>query len=143
VPESATHLSLVQDIVDYIENRFSVLAGLIVLTDLPTSERADKPPRVGGYAPDVYAAEVPRTTVLIGEAKTADDLTTSHSRDQIAAFLKFLSYQQRGILVLAVPWQCVPAARIVLASARRSLNCDSSRVETVVLDGIVTPKVNS
>lgn len=143
MPESAEHLSLVQDIVDYIQNRFGGLAGLIVLTDLPTSARADKPPRIDGFAPDVYATEVPRTTVLIGEAKTADDLTTAHSRDQIVAFLKFLSYQQRGVLVLAVPWQCVPAARIVLTSAKRSLTCDANSVETVVLDGIKTPKVNS
>jgi hypothetical protein len=108
---------------------------MVVLADLPTSNCSDKPPRVGGYSPDIYATEVPRTMVLVGEAKTSEDLTTDHTRQQIAAFLKFLQFQERGIFVLAVPWQCVPSAQIVIASARRGLDSDSNRVEVVVLDG--------
>jgi len=136
VPESAVHISLVEEILDYAQHRFNGSPGVMILADLPTTPSSEKPPRVGGYAPDVYATEVPRATVLIGEAKSQEDLTTPHSRDQIVAFLKFLRYQQRGIFVLAVPWHCFPSAQIVIATARRCLDLDSNTIEVVVLDGL-------
>ncbi len=136
MPESAEHLALVAHIVRHIEREFRASSGLVILTDLPESKPQDKPPRVGGYAPDVYAVDVPCTFAVIGEAKTADDLPSTHSRDQIRAFLEFLRFKQRGILVLAVPWQCVASAQIVVSSVRRSVSGNLDHIQVVILDGI-------
>lgn len=136
MPESAEHLSLVDHIIRYIDQEFSGTAGLVVLADLPRSSIQEKPPRVGGYAPDVYAIDVPCTLAIIGEAKTSDDLDCLHSRNQIRAFLEFLRFKKQGILILAVPWQCVASARSMVKDIKRTLPIEIERISIVVLDGI-------
>lgn len=134
MPESSQHLNLVETIVNYIEVRFKPLKSMVVLCDLPSTVGRDRPPRVGGFAPDVYATDAPTTVTVIGEAKTAEDLATAHSRQQIEAFLDYLKYQKLGVFVLAVPPFCSATARIVIESAKRSMELKSSAVEIVILD---------
>jgi type IV pilus biogenesis protein CpaD/CtpE len=134
VPESSQHIRLVEALVNYIEVRYKPLKSMIILSDLPKTVGGDRPPRVGGYAPDVYATDAPTTITVIGEAKTAEDLVTSHSRQQIEAFLDYLRYQKSGVFVLAVPFFSSATARIVVESAKRAAGVKSSEIETVILD---------
>jgi hypothetical protein len=84
----------------------------------------------------VYAEDAPRTAVVIGEAKTIQDLQTSHSRLQIAAFLRFLAAQQNGVFVLAVPWPAVATAQVIVGLELREL--EPQHVKVVISDGYET-----
>ncbi len=92
--ESNKHTALVHIIIDHIQRSFADKLALAILNDLSTARHAEKPSRIGGFVPDVYAFDAPLTTVIIGEAKTADDLETEHSQKQLIAFLSFLGQQR-------------------------------------------------
>ncbi len=92
---------------------------IIVYVDLPESLPSDKPPAIDGYYPDLYCAAVDGQPVYVGEAKTVNDLESRHSRDQLAAYLRFLSVRGTGSLVVAVPWRAVPSARSLVRSIQR------------------------
>lgn len=134
MPESSQHLHLVEALVSYIEVKYKPLKSMIILYDLPSTVGGDRPPRIGGYAPDVYATDAPTTVTVIGEAKTAEDLVTPHSRQQIQAFLDYLRYQKSGVLVLAVPLFSSATARIVVESAKRAAQVNSNEIEIIILD---------
>ncbi|RUW94395.1 hypothetical protein [Mesorhizobium sp. M7A.F.Ca.US.010.02.1.1] len=133
MPESATHASLVQAVIAYVEREFGDLADIAVREDAVRPLRGERPPRVEGYVPDVYATDVPTTTTIIGEAKTKRDLETEHSRRQISAFLSYLSNTPRGVFVLSVPWTAGAIARRLVAEINYPFKGAATR--TVVLDG--------
>ena len=130
--ESSKHASLVQIIINYIGREHSHVTGLGIVNDLSSPLHAEKPNRIEGFVPDVYAFDAPLTTVIIGEAKTPDDLETERSKKQITAFLSFLGHQQAGIFILAVPWQLKRRADSLVAALRAASGAAS--VKTVTLD---------
>jgi hypothetical protein len=130
VPESRDHLELVQTIVSYVTSAWKTCAAMAILTDLPARPAASRPPRIAGYVPDVYAADVPTTQVIIGEAKTLDDLETEHARRQLWAFLEFLEQQKCGTLIVAVPWQ----ARATAHNMTKRMGASKTRV--IILDHV-------
>jgi hypothetical protein len=135
VAESSQHLKLVNLILQYFEARWISTGGFVVLSDCSNRIGDDnKPPRIGGYSPDVFGKDVPLTVMAIGEAKTSDDLTRAHSREQLGAYLAHLSYQPKGVLVLAVPCFFAASARTVVESAKRSVGLTSEEIEIVVLE---------
>lgn len=131
--ESLEHLKLVRAILWYISREHSEVSYLATLHDLPGLIRGEKPPRISGFAPDVYAVDAPRTVTIVGEAKTVRDLESEHSRKQIRAFIAFLKDKERGVFVLAVPWQAVPRARGIVKGLAQEM--ESLATELVVLDG--------
>lgn len=132
--ESVKHTALVQAIISYIGREHMHLTGLGVINDLSSPLHAEKPHRIDGFVPDVYAFDAPLTTVIIGEAKTQDDLETDRSRRQIAAFLTFLSQQATGIFIIAVPWQVKRRATTIVQALQAQTGAVS--VQTVTLDDI-------
>lgn len=129
--ESAEHLQLVCRILRFVETNFPP-DRFIVCCDNPGS--SDKPPRLSGFVPDVFATDAPRTTVVVGEAKTAADLQTAHSQRQITEFVRFVAAQQRGVFLLAVPWQASFMARRFLDLVQ--IDWKLSNPTLVILDGI-------
>ena len=132
--ESSTHTNLVQLIVTYIRREHKQVTALGIIDDLPDLLHAEKPNRVGGFVPDVYAFDAPLTTVIIGEAKTTADLETDHSKRQLCAFLTHLSHQEAGILILAVPWQAKRRAQAIIEMLRAETGAAS--VQAVTLDDV-------
>jgi hypothetical protein len=132
--ESIQHTALVQIIIKYIAREHAQIAALGVVNDLSSPLHAEKPNRIDGFVPDVYAFDAPLTTIIIGEAKTRDDLETEHSRKQITAYLSFLGHQQTGIFILAVPWQAKRRASAIIETLRLATGAES--VKTVTLDDI-------
>jgi hypothetical protein len=132
--ESNTHSALVKIIISYIGREHSQLAALGIVNDLSAPLGAEKPNRIEGFVPDVYAFDAPLTTVIIGEAKTQADLETEHSKKQIAAYLSFLRHQTTGIFILAVPWQAKRRASAIVSSLSEALG--ASDVKTVTLDDL-------
>lgn len=127
------HASLVQAIVAFAERELGELADIAVREDALRPLRGEKPPRVEGYTPDVYATNIPTTRTLIGEAKTRIDLETEHSGQQIGAFLRYLSHTTGGIFVLAVPLIAGATARRLVTELATPL--DNAVPLLVVLDG--------
>lgn len=134
--ESSYHLRLVERILLYVKESYDGLYSLALLHDMPAMIGAEKPPRVHGFVPDVYAVDVPLTTMIIGEAKTSQDLLTEHSRKQIGAFLSHLEGQKRGVFVLSVPWGSARAGQSLVKSICRSHGSDQTKVQVVILDGV-------
>jgi hypothetical protein len=132
--ESSNHAALVQIIIKYIGREHAQIAALGMVNDLSSPLRAEKPNRIEGFVPDVYAFDAPLTTVIIGEAKTQDDLETERSRKQITAFLLHLCHQPVGIFILAVPWQAKRRATAIVKSLRAET--DATSVKAVTLDDI-------
>jgi hypothetical protein len=117
--ESSTHTELVRRLVSWVGQRISEDHLSMIYADLPEALPANKPPRIAGFCPDVYGAADDGRSVYVGEAKTATDLDTRRSREQISAYLRFLAPDNAGRLVIAVPWHCVPAARSLVRSLQR------------------------
>ena len=129
--ESLNHLELVDRMIGYVEREYRPAYELVIFHDKPSVIGGEKPPRIGGYQPDLYATDTPVSIIILGEAKTEDDLETEHSRNQLIAYLRFLAWQPRGVLVLAVPWQASATATNVLWRLQRDHN--ALNVQTVVL----------
>ena len=132
--ESSKHSALVQIIISYIGREHAQIAALGIVNDLSSPLHAEKPSRIDGFVPDVYAFDAPLTTVINGEAKTQEDLETDHSRKQITAFLSFLCHQHSGIFILAVPWQAKRRAHAIIEALRAETGATS--VNTVTLDDV-------
>ena len=131
--ESEAHVRLVQGAATEIARRHGELYSLTILVDLP-SAGTNRPGPIGGYFPDVFAIDVPETCRIIGEAKTATDCETEHSRLQLRAFLTHLSRFPNGHCYLAVPlFYRIRAEQLLLEVARSVGAC---RVKLNVLGGI-------
>src|SRR5687767_11170006 len=111
MPESATHADLVRAIVTFAASQLGPMSSIAVREDAVRPIRGEKPPRIGGFTPDVHAIDVPTTSTLVGEAKTQTDLERDHTRRQVNAFLEYLAATPRGIFVLAVPLKARATAR--------------------------------
>ena len=46
----------------------------------------DKPWEIGGKVPDVIAKDNDKELLVLGEAKTADDINNDHTKDQLTAW---------------------------------------------------------
>ena len=95
---------------------------LLVLHDLPGPIGSEKPPAIGGFRPDVYAADIGKQTVIVGEAKTTADIETEHSRAQYVAYARHLSLFDSPTLILAVPWHLRVRAKTLLRLAIEEAN---------------------
>ena len=132
--ESSKHAELVGIIVEYIRREHTHTTAMGILDDLTGPLRAERPSKIGGFVPDVHAFDAPLTTVIIGEAKTAADLETEHSLNQIKAFMLYLSHQRAGIFILAVPWQVKRRGSSLIEAVRKDIGAHS--VRTITLDDV-------
>ena len=123
-----------QIIIAHIRHEYAGVTALRIFHDLPGPLRAEKPHRIAGFVPDVYAFDAPLTVRIIGEAKTQADLENAHSQEQISAFLAFLGQQEQGIFILAVPWAAKRLAHVLVESKRVSVGAGS--VRTTILDDL-------
>jgi len=130
--ESRTHQILVERLVQWMQRNISSSDSAVLLVDSPTTAVGNKPPAISGYNPDVFCRPIGGEHVLIGEAKTAGDIETKHSRDQFRAFLVYLKQGQSGTLVVAVPWRAVGQVMSLIRFLQRET--DTMGVKTVFLD---------
>ncbi|MDR3546860.1 MAG: hypothetical protein P4M11_01055 [Candidatus Pacebacteria bacterium] len=119
-------------LVEYVRTSADNAHQLALLHDLPGMIGCDKPPMLGSYRPDLYATDAPTTTVIVGEAKTAHDLETAHSKEQIRSFLRHLAMYPGSQLILAVPWSSRARAQQLLAVLSKDSGLHN--VKLVVID---------
>lgn len=129
--ESAQHAALVARLITIIRGRHNAVTGTFMLAD-HHSFGNDRPPRIGGFTPDIFVSDLPDTFRVLGEAKTPGDLESDRSLRQIAAFLDHLALRQRSTFYLAVPWLFIPRAQFLLRSLCRD---EHAGVEVHVISG--------
>ena len=123
--ESAEHISLVHELRRWIADKYLSGDLGLVLSDTAGIAPADRSREIDGYVPDAFVAPIRQQCAIIGEAKTATDLESRHSMEQIEMFLRFCN-RARGLLVLAVPWHRVAYMRNTLAQWNRRKGLDVS-----------------
>lgn len=136
MPESYRHARLVEAILVRAEYHLGEFTELSVRDDAVRPRRGERPPMLEGFRPDVYITDVPTTKILVGEAKTAADLDTEHSRAQITAFLRYLAYTSGGLFILAVPIALKPRAKRLLRELGRPLGEGAPQSEVIDDSGI-------
>jgi hypothetical protein len=130
--ESVAHQQLVQHLLIWISSR-NIGVNATVCSDVATDRGYEQPPSIMGFTPDVHSKVAGSNGVWIGEAKTAKDLETLHSKKQLETFLKYLHQSgPNSGLVVAVPWRVVRRAKSLITFIQRQ--CGAVEVEVVYLD---------
>ena len=130
--ESQHHIKLVDELASWISNTLLNGDNGLMLIDHPKSEMIGRPPKVGGYIPDIFVPRGINYNLIIGEAKTANDLEKSHSVKQIKEFILKCKEFENSIFILAVPWYLVPLARSIIRKI--VVECNASSVEIKILE---------
>ena len=112
--ESKVHGRLVSILSDWVI--MELLAGQRngLLIDDVDERPAGRPPQVPNHRPDIYSKSSKTFEVILGEAKTAEDLLTRHTEGQISEFLQHCSAHKSSLFVLAVPWYSTKLATRML-----------------------------
>ena len=126
--ESDEHALLVARLTDFVKKEHGCGGNLAVYFDDQMRGR-ERPQRIGNYLPDLYAEDVPRTFVVIGEAKTQLDLVSYRSRRQLGTFLRYLALYEAAFFYLAVPTLAIPVAKTLV----RELGCLHESVKVHIL----------
>jgi len=130
--ESESHTKLVKELVTWICIKLLDDDSGYVFADLPENPQNRKPPIINNFVPDVFVPNAPGPIFIIGEAKTARDLETKHTKNQIEAFLNRCSLENNAILIMAVPWDLVRCARSLLNNLKSKVG--AKNVEVIVLE---------
>ena len=114
MPESEVHAVLVRRMMEWIADEF--LDGDLgaVCHDSAGRVALSVPHWIQNFVPDVFVPAMSEVPLIVGEAKTARDLDTIHSRKQISAFLTYCEEQPISVFVLSVPWYVVPHGRAMI-----------------------------
>lgn len=89
--ESQAHREYVQNAIDYIKRKFGV-ADCQIAADL--GDASMLPPKtIDGFRADIYVNT--NTLIIIGEAKTDDDIVNNHSFAQLASYVKEVKTQEK------------------------------------------------
>jgi hypothetical protein len=126
---SDLHVNLVQELANWVNLNCQASERALMLLDLPETRQGSNPPIIGGFIPDLY---IKSNRLVIGEAKTAGDLDRQHTRDQLTEYIKYLNQRQDSLLLIAVPWYCVPRAKSMVRNIVAKL--DANKVSTVFLE---------
>lgn len=130
--ESNVHISLVNIAYNYIVDIVPDDYTLLVLKDCPDSK--EKPNRnKDGFYPDVEYCY--NSLLVIGEAKTRQDVDTKHSVSQIKSYIEEChSFPGESLLVLSVPETSREIMDAIVSSIQHQLNTDVQYVVLSELD---------
>lgn len=123
---SEKHDALLKAIRVFADEHYSVQEqkeGWLVRVDTPNTE---KPMSVEGFRPDFSARR--KNFCIIGEAKTARDLASLRSNEQITAYIRYLARfsdeagrktttKRKAVLIVAVPLASIGLARLMVRRA--------------------------
>jgi hypothetical protein len=116
--ESAKHISLVERLINLIEDEHRHVRNFVLFADHHRFG-TNQPQTFGGYKPDIFAHDMPNSFRVIGEAKTSNDLDSERSSRQVLAFLEHLSLYPNAAFYLGVPWLIQAKANGFLKRLRR------------------------
>lgn len=109
--ESKKHVDLVKRIRNIVQSRKDVVPSLVITDNHETTSTVPLTPE--GFRPDVYYNDY--KLIILGEAKTSNDLSNPHSDAQFASYLKYLNSMSKVAskvaLYVGVPWENYPQAK--------------------------------
>lgn len=80
---------------------------------------ASTPPLIGSSRPDVYASFPEAKYVIIGEAKTGNDIESRHTIEQLFEYFEHITVLGSGELWIAVPWLNAGTALRVCSNVKK------------------------
>ncbi|AEV30221.1 hypothetical protein SpiGrapes_2458 [Sphaerochaeta pleomorpha str. Grapes] len=100
--ESSEHMKYVDILFSFVETLIPKEMGSLILVDKPSCR--EKPPRTSGnFTPDIIYKN--QEVLIIGEAKTEDDVERRHSLSQYENYyLDAINFEGKSIVILSVPW---------------------------------------
>lgn len=128
--ESDEHAVLVSRLTAFVRERHGAAGNLTLYLDDRKMGR-ERPQRIGGHLPDLYAQDVPRTFVVIGETKTQADLISPRSRRQLASFVRYLALHEIAYFYLAVPLIARPTATTLMRELEAAHGTVGSHILTI------------
>lgn len=130
--ESNTHKKLVELIIEYVGDCVGQDYVCFIESDID-DDRPLPSLTSEGFRPDVIYEY--NGLMIIGEAKTSDDVAREHSLAQYASYLKKCAlYQGKAEYVMAVPWTEKAMANNVIKKMKKDIPGD---YEVKVIEGIV------
>lgn len=115
--ESRQHKKLVELIIEYVEGRVGQDYLCFIESDI-ADDRPLPPMTEEGVRPDVTYEY--NGLMIIGEAKTKDDVLRDHSLEQYASYLKKCSrFQGKAEYVMAVPWMEQASANNIIKKIKK------------------------
>lgn len=129
--ESAKHQQLVRMIVEQIQDMVGNEFTAFICSDL--GHGAIMPPVTNeGYRPDAYYQY--KKVLIVGEAKTSEDIERKHSIMQYESYLrKCALFPGDATLIVAVPWLDHARINNILIKLRKKYPGEYS---IIILDGI-------
>ena len=129
--ESIQHQQLVGLIIENVIDEVGPSNAALIATD--AMDGFTLPPRtIEGFRPDVYYLFDNR--LIVGEAKTSDDIDRLHSRSQYESYIKKCSlFQGSATFILAVPWMDHATAHNIIRKIRKQY---PGNYTVKILDGI-------
>ena len=141
--ETIQHANLICQMEAWVRAKFSHHSYFSILTDnalYPGMD--DRPPKIKGSIPDLYATDVPETFCVVGEAKTSKDLTSRRSQQQLSNFIDYLFVRPTNdFFVLAVPYDATDRAVLALRNKCRQSKRRNGSVIIFVLNEVGDIKV--
>ena len=134
--ESNQHILLVNNIVSYIKQNVQDIIASLLLVDLPDS--VYKPQSVfNGFIPDVYYNF--KEKLIIGEAKTDNDVERIHSLNQYEAyFTEAFNFDGDSIIVFSVTWRMYGTIKNIIRLTKKKNNFDKIKVIVINNKGDVS-----
>ena len=130
--ESGQHKKLVEIIIEYVEGQVGHDYVCFIESDM-SDDRPLPALTEEGFRPDVVYEY--NGLMIIGEAKTSDDVLREHSLAQYASYLRKCSlYSGKAMYVMAVPWMEQASANNVIKEIKKDYPGD---YEIKILKGIV------
>lgn len=129
--ESAKHLQLVNMVIDRVIDIVGEDKRCFIMSDAADNYPLS-PQTQEGFRPDVFYQF--NDLLIIGEAKTSDDVTRLHSKLQYESYMrKCALFNGKAIFIVAVPWTDHAAAHNTICKIRKTL---LGHFEVQILDGI-------
>ncbi len=116
--ESDKHVELVALLRDYIKMAFDI-EEVFLKCDMYGENRTHG--LINGYIPDVFYNY--NGKVIVGEAKTSNDIERSHSIEQYKSFLEYCFLNNKdACLIIAVSWTDTVSIKKILKRIKNKLN---------------------
>lgn len=117
--ESKTHQRLVKILIEYVKKVVGPDMSCFIQSDIG-DEYQLCPQTEEGFRPDVFYEYNGR--LILGEAKTSDDVSRKHSLEQYYSYLKKCSlYNGKAEYVMAVPWREYAEANNIIKKIQKDL----------------------
>lgn len=127
--ESSKHVELIKIIKQFVEEKEDIEKAFL-RCDLMNEYKTES--LINGYRPDLFYKY--KGKVIIGEAKTKNDIDRKHSIEQYKSFLEYCNLNgENAKYIISVPWTETIYAKKILKRLKIKFNYD---IKILVLNDV-------